>query len=161
MIISPNIQERMTKAARATEAPVLRDGQIVEGKILKIHPNNRAEIQIGSHKMVAEVTTSLSVGRQYHFQVQANDNVIQLKVIGEQMKQDQKANNSQLIKQLGLKHSKVNVAFVQQLMHERISLNQTQLVQAAQILEKAPVNSEAMQILKEMFQTRMPITDNV
>jgi len=161
MIISPNIQERMTKAARATEAPVLRDGQIVEGKILKIHPNNRAEIQIGSHKMVAEVTTSLSVGRQYHFQVQANDNVIQLKVIGEHLKKDPKANIAQLVQQLGLKPSKVNVAFVQQLMQERIPYNQTQLVQAAQILEKAPVKSEAMQILKEMFQTRMPITNNV
>src|SRR5699024_9621775 len=135
--------------------------QIVEGKIWKIHPNNRAEIQIGSHQMVAKVTTSLSVGRQYHFQVQANDNIVQLKVIGEHLKQDTKMNIAQLLQQLALKPTKMTINFVQQLMQERIPFNQSQLFQAAQILEKAPVKSEAMQILKEMFQTRMPITNNV
>src|SRR5690625_6203442 len=59
-----------------------RDGQIVQGKILKLFPNNRAEIQIGNHKLVAEITTSLQINKQYFFQVQADDSLIHLKEIG-------------------------------------------------------------------------------
>lgn len=161
MMISPYIRDRIMQTSSATETPVLRDGQIVEGKILKIHPNNRAEIQIGSHKMIAEVTTPLSVGRQYHFQVQTQDNVVQLKVIGEHLKQDPKVNTAQLLQQLSLKATRANVDLLQQLMQDRIPFNQSQLLQATQVLDKAPIKSEAIQIIKEMLQTRMPITNNV
>src|SRR5699024_8338084 len=61
----------------------LLEGKIIQVKITKIYPNNRAAIQIGNHKLIAEITTSLSVGKQYFFQVQKPDNV-QLRVLGEQ-----------------------------------------------------------------------------
>ena len=48
---------------------VLRNGQIVQGEILKIYPDNKAEIRIGTHRFIAETNTPLVIGKRYFFQV--------------------------------------------------------------------------------------------
>src|SRR5699024_5170495 len=87
----------------------LREGQIIQGKITKSYPNNRTATQIGNHKRIAEITTSLSVGKQYFFQVQEADNV-QLRVLGEQRATNKITNRdvALILQQLGLKSNKVH-----------------------------------------------------
>src|SRR5690625_937251 len=149
-----SIRDRILQPTNVSQTPVLRDGQIVQGKILKIHPNNRAEIQIGQNKMVAEITTPLSVGRQYFFQVQTSDQLVQLKVIGEHLRQDASENMMHLLQQLGLKATKVNMQFIQLLMNEKVPFNKSELQQALQLLDKCANKMEAIQTLKEMLLAR-------
>src|SRR5699024_7898773 len=94
-----NIRDTTLQRTSAVANPSLRNGQIVEGEILKIYPNNKAEIQIGGNKMIAEIKTPLSVGRKYYFQVQATEQVVQLKVIGEPLKRETSQNIMNLINQ--------------------------------------------------------------
>src|SRR5699024_3598317 len=121
----------------------LREGQIIQGKITKIYPNNRAAIQIGNHKLIAEITTSLSVGKQYFFQVQKADNV-QLRVLGEQH---------------AIKTNKVNQTMIRQLIQDKIPFNKEQIHQAVSLLSKAGDKSEAIELIKNMITLKLPITD--
>lgn len=140
----------------------LRENQIVQGEITKIYPNNKAEIQIGNHKLIAEITTSLSVGKQYFFQVQASDH-IQLKVLGEQHASNKttKTDIEVLLQQLGLKVNKMNSTMIRQLTQDKIPFNQEQLSQAALLLSNATNKAEAIDMLKSMIARKLPITEAV
>jgi hypothetical protein len=143
-----------------TEQP-LKTGQIIQGKILKLFPNNKAQIQLGSQTMVAQLEAPLSVGERYHFQVGAADEVIYLKVIGEHLKNQAQVNITELLQTLGLKVNKINVNFVQSLMNDKIPFERSQIMQAFTLLDSAKNKSEAQQILKEMFAQKLPINESV
>lgn len=161
MPINNVIHDRILQPTSTSQPPVLRNGQIVQGEILKIHPNNRAEIQIGSHKMIAEITTPLSVGKKYFLQVQATDQLIQLRVLSNHLKQDNSVNILNLMQLLDVKVTRANTEFVQMLVNEKIPFNQEQIQQALSILDKSGDKTISMSVLKEMLLNRLPITDNV
>ncbi|RDW17851.1 hypothetical protein [Oceanobacillus chungangensis] len=134
-----------------------RVGQIVEGKILKLYPNNKAQILLGMQKMTAQLEANLLVGEKYHFQVQSTGNVIPLKVIGEALTSHTKTNAIRLLKHLSLKTTKDNVAFVQQLLDSNITFNKAQLIDALQLLDSKKNDEEAQKVLTEMFSRKSPI----
>src|SRR5690625_4988946 len=114
---------------------VLRNGQIVQGEILKIHPQNKAEIQIGAHRLVAEINTSLMVGKKYFFQVnEASQQIVQLKVLGDSMKKNMEQNISQLLNKLGVMENKQAVQLLRTLLADKIPFNRQQLAQAIPLL---------------------------
>lgn len=59
----------------------LKVGQIIAGKIIRFFPNQTAEIQIGSQRLIAKLEVSLLANQQYWFQVQPGDGKIRLKMI--------------------------------------------------------------------------------
>src|SRR5690625_2873940 len=129
----------------------IKTGQIIQGKILKLYPNNKAQIQLGSQIMVAQLEASLAVGERYHFQVGAADDLIHLKVIGEHLKNRPQTNITELLQVLGLKVSKGNIDFVQNLINEKIPFDRANLAQAFSLLDGAKNKSESQQVLKEMI----------
>lgn len=80
--------EKLAKVTQTEQR--LRPGQIVQGKILKIFPENKAQIQLGGQNMIAKLEAALSIGNTYHFQVQTSDEMIYLKVLSEYIKNKQK-----------------------------------------------------------------------
>jgi hypothetical protein len=48
----------------------LKQGQIINGKVILILPNDMALIQIGSKKLMAKLEASLAVNQLYWFEVQ-------------------------------------------------------------------------------------------
>ncbi|WP_042223785.1 hypothetical protein [Oceanobacillus manasiensis] len=139
----------------------IKPGQVIKGSILKIYPENKAEIQLGSQKMVAQLEASLSAGGKYHFMVQSTDPVIQLKVIGDQLQQQDHLNSLHLLHQLGLKASKRNIVFLQQLFTKKIPFEKTQLTQSLQLLEGSKDKQLTGKVLVDMIANRLPITKNV
>ncbi|RDW19471.1 hypothetical protein CWR48_07025 [Oceanobacillus arenosus] len=139
----------------------LRPGQIVEGKILHLYPNNKAQIQLGMQKMIAQLEVNLLIGEKYHFQVQSSGDVIPLRVIGEPLKSQTKANGISLLKHLGLKTTKANVAIMQQLLDGKISFSKAQLMDAFQLLDGEKNKVKAQSVLLEMFTRKLPITPSV
>ncbi len=153
--------QRITSSQVSNSTQTLRPGQIVQGKIGKLFSNNKAQIQLGSQKLIAQLEASLTIGGKYHFQVQASDNVIHLKVIGEQLKNQANVNIMSLMRQLGLNTTKSNIALMQSLISEKIPFSKEQLQKSFQLLEGAKNKSQAHQIVKDMIAARLPITDSV
>lgn len=139
----------------------LRPGQIVQGKILKIYPNNRAELQIGSQRMVAQLEAPLVVGERYHFQVANTKDVVELKVIGTNLKNASLQNATQLLNDLNIKTTRPTVQFVQMLINEKMPFTKAELQQAIQLLERSNGSSDAQRVLFEMIGRHLPITDAV
>lgn len=75
-------------------ASPLRNGQIIQGKVMKLFPNQRAEIQIGGQKVIAKLDASLTLHRSYHFQVQIKGGIIYLHVLAEQQKKTNESSSS-------------------------------------------------------------------
>ena len=160
MFISKIPSERLGKAQEATL--VLRDGQIVQGKINKIYPNNRAEVQIGSHRFVAEIKTPLEVGERYIFTVGAkNDSAIQLQVIGNQLSGIKSVNIISLLAQLQIKINDTSVAFAQSLLNDRIPFSKRDLVQALNLIDLVGNSRDVQSMLKHMITQKIPLEENV
>ena len=160
-IMNVNRGKFFTSSSHEQRPLVLRDGQILQGEIVRIYPNNKAEIQIGNHRLVAEINTSLVAGQKYFFQVHGTENqLVHLKVLGDSFKQNIEENVMQLLDKLGLKSNRPIVQFVQSLLTDKIPFNRHQLIQAISFIETSQ-SRNSVPILKEMFVHRLPITENV
>lgn len=150
------VRERLMKQ----EQPplVLKEAQIVQGKITKLFSGQKAQIQIGSHTLLAEVSAPLTVGERYFFQVQGTEDQIHLKVIGESLKQDAAQSVEMLMDKLSIRQTKINTAFIERLIQERIPFRQQQLSQAVALLDQAANKQQLMSILLEMMEQKLPLT---
>src|SRR5690625_4086912 len=150
------------RLVRITEQPnVFRQGQIIQGRIMKIYPNDRAQLQIGSQRLVAQLKASLAVGERYHFQVQNINELIELKVLGSNLKDEATQNVDELLKQLNIRSSRHTNDFVQLLLSEKIPFTKQQLQRAFAILKQVDHPQLAKQVLFEMFGRQLPITSSV
>lgn len=160
MQISRVPSERIAKTEEA--AIVLREGQIVQGKINKLYPNNHAEVQIGGQRFIAEIKTGLEVGGRYIFQVGLKqDGTIQLQVIGEKIKGVHPDHIVSLLSHLELKISNASVAFVQSLVKERIPFNRSDLAKAIQLMDMFGQSSKVQTVLQQMIAQKFPMEENV
>jgi len=140
---------------------MLRNGQIALGKVNKIYPNNRAEVQIGGHRLIAQIETPLSVGERYIFQIEQKENqMIHLKVISSQISEINNNHIQTLLRQLSIGINDVNMTFVQSLINKRIPFNQQELVQLLQLLDNVGHSSTIQRILKQMLINKIPLEEN-
>ena len=139
---------------------VLRNGQIIQGNIAKLFSNNLAEIQIGTHRLIAELTTSLRVGDSYYFQVRDNEQHIQLKVLTNHTK-DNREDVDQITRLLGFKPTKSIANLIQLLITENIPFDRNQLVNASEIIALKGFKQQSLSLLQNMIRNRLPITENV
>lgn len=141
----------------------LRPGQIIQGKILKIYPDNKAQIQLGGQKMIAQLEASLSIEGRYHFQVQTSEGTVHLKVLGEALHSESQSKKvaRNLLEQLGLKTTKNKIALVNRMINANIPFDRTQLKNAFQLMDNIKPKGQAQQVLIEMIARKLPITENV
>jgi hypothetical protein len=147
----------VSKASRTTERP-LRSGQILRGEVLKLYPNNKADINLGGRRFVANLEVGLELGGKYHFQVTSTGKVLELKVLGEQLKKSEQSDLFKLLNQLGIKENKHHFHLLQQLVKNSIPFQQSELKQATIILKGEKNKSLATTILVEMIAKRLPIS---
>ncbi|EQB36434.1 MULTISPECIES: hypothetical protein [Virgibacillus] len=138
----------------------LKPGQIVQGKITTIYPDNQAQIQLGNQRIIAQLQASLKLGGNYHFQVQSMDEILVLKVLGE-YNNSQSKRSFPLLDQVGLKASKYAVLLMEQLIRDHIPFDKNQLKQAFELLSKRKDKGQAILTLKEMIRFQFPITSAV
>src|SRR3954452_9126835 len=86
-----------------------KPGQILNGKILKLFPNNIATLQVGSQKVVAQLEASLVANEKYWFQVQSGEGKVRLKLMGRvENKGQNEISLSGLMKELSIPLNKKN-----------------------------------------------------
>lgn len=157
-----NVQHVLSGNRIASHRPqVLKPGQIIQGKIMKLFPDQKAQIQLGSQTIIAQLEASLSAGTKYHFQVQPSDDVVHLRVLGDQLKNQAAGNVMELLQQLGLKATRSNAALVQSLIGEKIPFTREQLQRAFQLLNHAKNSQQSQRIIKGMISKGLPLTNSV
>lgn len=155
------ISQRLPIINQSKSENKLKDGQIVRGKILKLHPKNMATIQTGSNKLVAKLEASLTLGERYYLQVHNTEDLLHLKIVGHKLNNQSNQNSAELLKQLGLKPTKDNIALAQTLLDDHIRFNPDQLKKAFLILEKESDKEQTKSILKHMLASNLPVTKSV
>lgn len=144
------------------EVLTLRDGQIVRGKIAKLFPGNKAEVQIGSHRLIAEILTPLRAGDSYYFQVSHDKSkLIRLQVISESLVHNIRQSIEQLFQTLGMKVSRQTIQFAEHLMNERIPFDRAQLHEALQLLDRIGFTNENRAIITDMIARQLPLSETV
>lgn len=160
MLVSGVPSERTSRTADSTL--VLRNGQVALGKVSKIYPNNRAEVQVGGHRFIAQIETPLAVGERYIFQVeQQSDQLIHLRVIGQQVSEMNQEHIASLLRQLNIRISDVSINFVQSLINEQIPFNQKELVEALRLLERVGNTKNVQTMIKQMLVHKLPLQEGL
>lgn len=120
-----------------------------------------AQIQLKNQTVIAKLEIPLAIGDHYHFQVHLSNQVLYLKVIGKKLKNQSKLDIPALLKSLGVKDSEANRLFLQKLMVGGVPFEKTQLMQALKLLDTYKNNEQVQDVLKELIQRRLPLTDSI
>lgn len=139
----------------------LRPGQIIQGKVLKLFPENKAEILLGKERLIASLEVGLQAGSKYHFQVQSASEFIELKVLGEKLQGQGEVDIAKLLNQLGLKQSKPNLNLLTTLTRLKIPFDKQQLAQAVSLLKEEKNKAATIKILTEMIAQKLPIKNSI
>ncbi|QPC46328.1 hypothetical protein [Mangrovibacillus cuniculi] len=139
-------------------SPKLQTGDIVHGKVVKWHPNQVAEVQIGNKRLMAKMDVPLEVGKGNWFQVEVKDNSVLLKVLPSGTESQGKTNIDQLLQALKLPIDKTMKQLVSLWLGQQQSLNKKGLEQAYQFLKENGSASESFQTIKNLLQANKPIT---
>src|SRR5699024_9943359 len=135
MLVSGVPNERVSNTSEPKL--VLRNGQVALGKVNKIYPNNRAEVQIGGHRIIAQLEAPLAVGERYIFQVEKkSDQLIHLRVISSQVGDMSQEHTSSLLRQLNVPINDIRINFIRSLINEQVPFNQKELVEALGLLNR-------------------------
>lgn len=138
----------------------LRTGQIINGKIIKLFPDQIAEIQIGSQKMIAQLETPLSANERYWFQVQSGEGKVLLKVIssgGEEGKQPESL--TRILGEYSLPSTKENLELLRFFVKEQLPVSREILQQASEWLKSANPRGSGLEAIKTILTRGLPMSD--
>ena len=147
------------KTTQQIKTAEFRPGQIINGKILKLYPEQIAEVQIGNQKMIAQLEAPLSANERYWFQVQPGEGKVHLKVIG--LGSEEKGQPGSLVKilgEFGMQPTKENLELVRFFIKEQLPVNRELLKQAAEWLSTVDSRSAGQDAIKMILARGMPVT---
>lgn len=144
----------------------LKQGQVFQGTIKQLYPDQMAEIQVGHQKFIAKLEVPLKAGDAHFFQVTGTSPQTELKVVTGPM--GQTASQSQQINQLLDSMNLPKTAEMQQLlahfMKAQLPISKEQLIQAEVWLKALPegvTKMDALQAIQKMVELKMPMTNDV
>ncbi|SFA74289.1 MULTISPECIES: hypothetical protein [unclassified Bacillus (in: firmicutes)] len=155
-VLSPSIQsDSLGQSFKA--------GQIVTGKITKLFPNQTAEVQIGSQKVIAQLEAPLSTNERYWFQIQPGEGKIHLKVLngltGAALRGN--AGVEDLLAQFGLQSTKENNALIRFMIKEQLPITKDSLQLASVWLKGFEPLADGLATIKLMVEKAVPFTKDI
>lgn len=150
----------------------LTKGQIFQGRIEKIFPNNLAVLRIGNINVSARLEAALTTGEVYWFEVTKATGIPRLKVLDDNLVRDEKPTENingmrqltpeQLLKQMGILANKTNEAMLRMFVGRNIPFTKDMLVQGGAILnELGLLNEKGINTLVTLVQRGLPITKEI
>lgn len=141
---------------------VIKQGQVLHGKINKLYPDQQAEITIGGQKMMAKLETSMQAGNTHFFQVSATEPELTLKMVSGPIdaKSSVAEQTKQLLDTMKIPQSKEMQQLVSQLIKNEIPFNKEQLMAAEQMLKgvKGGERAQTIEALQKIIELKLPIT---
>ena len=140
----------------------LKDGQMLYGKVLKIHTNQTAEISIGHHKVTARLDAPIAAGGRYWFQVQATGEQTMLKVMpGNGNNQSRKDLSLQLLQHFSLPQTRESLSLSLFLVKNQLPFTKEQFIQSLQWIGSNGNQMKNMPLLKMMHDLSLPFSEQV
>lgn len=147
------------KTTQQVKTAEFRPGQIINGKILKLYPDQVAEVQVGNQKMIAKLETPLSANERYWFQVQPGEGKVHLKVIGSGSEDKvQPGSMAKILGEFAMQPTKENLELVRFFIKEQLPVNRELLKQAAEWLSMADSRSAGQDAIKLILTRGFPVT---
>lgn len=155
-----NVQQSHMQTTQ--QAVVVKEGQVLHGTITKLYPDQKAEIQVGNQKMMAQLETPLKAGDTHFFQVTVISPDLSLKVVsGPLTSQSASQQALQLINSMDLPDSKEMQQIVKQFVKNDVPMSREQLIQAEQVLKTTTIPmKQALDALAKIVQLKLPMTEN-
>lgn len=138
----------------------LKPGQLITGKVLELYPNQKASIQLGGSKIVAQLETSLASKQDYLFQVTSVGAIIQLKKISEAPIQNRVVSD-QLMQQIGLSNNRDLKTWMQHLLNQNIPFTTKDGQAIANIIAQFGGSGINQALVQMMLQKGLPLTEQV
>ncbi|WP_108669715.1 hypothetical protein [Peribacillus acanthi] len=141
----------------------IKEGQIVHGKVLKIHPNQTAEVQIGNMKMTAVLEAPLKVGERYWLQASIKGGVLTFKALDEAPSSllEGKESAIKLLQHLNISESKNSIAVAQLFLKKNLPLTKDGLMTVIGWLDTSKNIEKSTNIVQFMFKNELPVTKDV
>lgn len=155
-----NVQQSHMQTTQ--QAVVVKEGQVLHGTITKLYPDQKAEIQVGNQKMMAQLETPLKAGDTHFFQVTVISPDLSLKVVSGPLKSQSASQQAlQLINSMDLPDSKEMQQIVKQFVKNDVPMSREQLIQAEQVLKTTTIPmKQALDALAKIVQLKLPMTEN-
>jgi hypothetical protein len=139
-----------------------KPGQIFQGKVTKLFPNQTAEIQAGSHKFIARLEAPLSNHERYLFQVQPGEGKIHLKVLTSQEVGMSPSNQiKQVLAQLSLPVTKENLEIFRSFLQKELPISKEIVQLSSEWLKTAPSLQEGIEVIRQMIVKNLPFRKEV
>ncbi|WP_026674300.1 hypothetical protein [Alkalihalobacterium bogoriense] len=141
----------------------LTPGQVFQGQVQKLFPNNVAALRIGTMTVTARLEAALTAGLSYWFEVQPDTGIPKLKVLGQW--QGREASSSQqttglqasILQQLGLPNTKTNEQLVRHFSNMHVPFSKEMLQGASQIIEKHGLSKGNLALIQQMIERNIPL----
>ncbi|CAM3741221.1 hypothetical protein [Mesobacillus thioparans] len=147
------------KTTQQTKIAELRPGQIINGKIVKLYPDQVAEVQIGNQKMVAQLEVPLSANERYWFQVLPGEGKVHLKLISSSAdEKGQPGNLTRILSEFGLQPTKENLDLAHFFIKEQLPVNSELLKLASEWLKAVDSRTAGQDAIKMLLTRGMPVT---
>lgn len=147
------------KTTQQIKTAEFRPGQIINGKIIKLYPEQVAEVQIGSQKMIAQLEAPLSANERYWFQVQPGEGKVHLKVIGSGAEdKGQPGSMAKMLGEFSMQPTKENIELVRFFIKEQLPVNRELLKLASEWLSMVDSRSAGQDALKMILTRGIPVT---
>ncbi|MCM3572791.1 MULTISPECIES: hypothetical protein [Mesobacillus] len=147
------------KTSQQIKTSEFRPGQIINGKILKLYPEQVAEVQIGNQKMIAQLEAPLSANERYWFQVQPGEGKVHLKVISSGAEEKgQLGSLSKILGEFSIQPTKENIELVRFFIKEQLPVNRELLKQASEWLSMVDSRAAGQDAIKMILTRGIPYT---
>lgn len=141
-------------------ALTLRPGQIVSGKVVKLFPNQMAEVLVGANKVIAQLEVPLSVHERHWFQVQPGEGKVHLRVLEGNGGNGHVSSNGNVLKELALPISKENTALLELFQNKQLPITKETMHTAADWLKDKTL-VDGLKIIEAVLSKQLPFTKNV
>lgn len=143
-----------------TLALALRPGQVVSGQVIKLYPNQIAEVLVGFNRVIAQLETPLSAQERYWFQVQPGEGKVHLKVLEGKEGTGKVLLGENVLKALSLPHSKENTLLLEFMQNKQLPITKESMGIAAQWL-KGKSLTEGLKVIDFTLKKELPFTKSV
>ncbi|XJZ28481.1 hypothetical protein ACF5W4_06720 [Bacillota bacterium Lsc_1132] len=140
-----------------------RPGQIISGKVSALFPNQIAEVQVGTQKLIAQLEVPLSVNERYWFQVQQGEGKIHLKMVAQDGGDGTRSKlpSAQLAAQVGLSPTKENIQLLEFAVRSSLPISKEWIELGAAWLKNLPEQAPGLETIKLMQNKGLPFTEMV
>ncbi len=145
------------------QTPNFREGQIFHGRVLKLMPNDIAQIEIANTQIIAKLEAPLQAGSHYWFYVKSTAETPVLQVLSSPQKETSSHSEkpvTTLLRQLGIPNTAGNSRLVMNLQEAGIPFTKSMLQTASSLMHNTSFE-QGFEVLKVMITRNLPLQSQV